>query len=141
MLPQHTRNHKRAAVAVNIFEANLFGPQSRWSSLLGQRERLQIEIKRGRRHLEQLRKDLAECGALVQAWPTSGKSFGGNGTPNRRRAIVVNESMEEFLSGWLTQLEARLSAVTIEIEAIERDNAVEPAFPEESMFALLRAAG
>jgi hypothetical protein len=141
MLSKRTRNHQGAALTVGIFEANLFGPQSKWSSLLGQREHLQNEIARGKRHLEQLRKELAECDALMQTWPSTDKPAGRNSGLERRQTSLVNDSIEQFLSGWLVHLEQQLAAVVAEIQAVEQQNAAEPIFPEESMFELLRAAG
>ena len=141
MLPKRARNHQGAAFTVRIFESNLFGPQSKWSSLLGQREHLQNEIARSKRHLEQLRKELAECDALVQTWPCTVQASGRNGRPEHRQASAVNESIEQFLTGWLTHLEEQLTAVVAEIQAVEQQNAAEPFYPEESMYELLRAAG
>jgi hypothetical protein len=138
MLSKRARNHNGAASAVSIFEANLFGPQSKWSSLLGQREHLQNEIARGKRHLEHLRKELAECDALVQTWPSKQRAAARNG---RSYCSGVNESIVDFLSGWLVHLEEQLAAVVAEIQAIEQQNAAEPLCPEESMYELLRAAG
>jgi len=60
MVPQRAHSHKGAALTVSIFEANLFSPQSRWSSLLGRREHLQNEIARGRRHFTRVA--LRTCG-------------------------------------------------------------------------------
>jgi hypothetical protein len=141
MSSRRAHNHKGAALTVGSFEANLFGPQSRWSSLLRQREHLQNEIARGKRHLDQLRKDLSECDALVQAWPSTEKASGRNGPLERRQPTAASESIEQFLSGWLIHLDEQLDAVVAEIQAVEQETAVEPIFPEESMFALLRAAG
>jgi hypothetical protein len=141
MLSKQTSNHKGAAAAVSIFEANLFGPQTKWSSLIGRREHLQKEITRGKRHLEHLRKELSECGALVQTWPPPEKAFGRNGRLERRRGASVNQSIEEYLSGWLIHLEEQLTAIVGEIQLIEQQNATEPICPEESMYELLRAAG
>jgi hypothetical protein len=141
MPASRVRNHKETVLTVSIFEASPFGPQTRWSSLLGQREHLQNEIARGRRHLEQLRKDLAECDALVRTWPTADKAASRNGRNEHRRQSAINDSIEQFLSGWLVHLEEQLAAVVAEIQAVEQQNAAEPIFPEESMFELLRAAG
>ncbi len=141
MLPKRVRNNGGATLGFETLETSLFGPQSQWSSLLGQRELLQTEITRGKRYLDQLRKDLAACGALVQTWPCPTGTARRNGRLVRRRRAAVNDSMEQFLSGWLVQLQERLLTVTQEIEALERNNVVEPFFPEESMYALLRAAG
>jgi hypothetical protein len=141
MSPRRARNPKETALTVGVFEASLFGPQTRWSSLLGQREHLQNEIARGRRHLDQLRKDLAECDVLERAFPTKDKASGRNGQAERRRQLATNDSIEQFLSGWLEHLEEQLAAVVAEIQALEPHNAAEPIFPEESMYELLRAAG
>jgi hypothetical protein len=124
-----------------MFEANLFGPQSKWSSLLGQREHLQNEIGRGKRHLEQLRKELVECDGLVQTWPSAEKKHGRNGRTDHRYRSPVDDSIEQFLSGWLIQLEEQLAAVVGEIQALERQHAAQPVCPDESMYELLRAAG
>ncbi len=141
MLQRRARNHKEAASAVSMFEANLFGPQSRWSSLLGQREHLQKEIHRGKKYLAQLQKDLADCDALVQAWPAPARTPVGNGRAGRARSLGATNSMVRFVSSWLDHLQERLSAVTHEIQNLERENGPDAFFPEESMFALLRAAG
>jgi hypothetical protein len=141
MSPRHAHNHKGTALAVSIFEANLFGPQSKWSSLLGQREHLQNEIARSKRHLEQLRKESLECETVVQIWPGTDKAPGRNDRLERRNRTAANESIEEFLSGWLIHLEEQLAAVVGEIQVGEQQSAVEPICPEESMYELLRAAG
>jgi hypothetical protein len=158
-MPQrNSRNHKRMALRVSVrqqcepnnisaarvvtlFEGNPFGPQSHWSSLLGQREYLQRELARGRRSLEQLRKDLAECGAIVEAWPTAAPARGRTTQWNRARSVVANDGMEHFLASWLEQLEKRLGAVTRDLEAFQTEQGTSPLVPEESMFELLRAAG
>ncbi|HVM48123.1 MAG TPA: hypothetical protein VMU04_08850 [Candidatus Acidoferrum sp.] len=135
MLSRRVRSQKGAALSGVQYEGNLFGPQSKWSSLLRRREHLQNEIARGRRHLEHLRKELAECDALVRAWPPA-----LNGSPGKRQASVAVDSMEEYLSGWLVHLEEQLDAVVSEIEAVAQENAVEPIAPEGSMCELLRTA-
>ena len=137
----HTRKDKGAVLAVSMFDGSLFGPQSRWSSLLGQREHLQNEITRGRRHLAQLRKDLAECDVLLRTWPFTGKSPGRNGHADHGRQLAAGASIEQFLSGWLVHLEEQLAAVVAELQAVEQQSPATPIFPEESMYELLRAAG
>jgi hypothetical protein len=134
-------NDGTAALTVGLLGANLFGPQSPWSSLLGQREHLHHEIKRGRKYLEQLRKDLAECGALLQAWPDCDNDFENGWMPSPIQQAAANDATERFLLDWLARLEERLVAVTKEIEDFESHGGLEPIKPEESMFELLRAAG
>ncbi len=141
MLQRRTRNQNEVALAANIFEANLFGPQSRWSSLLGQREHLENEIYRGRKYLSRLEKDLADCDALVQAWPARRPRTARNGRGSRASHSMATSSMVQFLEGWLDHLQQRLTAVNREIQAMEVQNEAETILPEESMFALLRAAG
>jgi hypothetical protein len=138
---QLAHNDDTAALTAGLFGANLFGPQSPWSSLLGQRERLQHEIKRGRKYLEQLRKDLAECGALLQAWPAVEQELGNGWMPSPAQQASVNDATEQFLLNWLERLEERLREGTREIEDFEAHRGAEPLNPEESMFELLRAAG
>jgi hypothetical protein len=127
--------------AVTLLQGNLFGPQSQWSSLLNQREHLQIEITRGRKHLERLRKDLAECGALVHSLPAREEIPQRHSQVARARSLTGMDSMEDMLSAWLHQLEQMLEAVNRDIEGFEMKNRTEPLDPEGSLFALLRAAG
>ena len=141
MPPQLARNEGTAALAVGLLGANLFGPQSPWSSLLGQREHLQHEIKRGRKYLEQLRKDLAECGALLQTWPADEQECGFGWMPSPAQQASANDATEQFLLTWLERLEERLGAVIKEIEELETHCGLEPLDSEESLFELLRAAG
>jgi hypothetical protein len=49
--------------------------------------------------------------------------------------------MEDSLDGWLQFLEQRLGYVTEEIDALIAESKGSPQDAEESMFALLRAAG
>ena len=140
-MPARARKEKGAVLAVSMFDGSLFGPQSRWSSLLGQREHLQNEITRGRRHLEQLRKDLADCDASLRSGPPLGKPPSRNGRLENPRQFATCASIEQFLSGWLLHLEDQLAAVVAEIQAVEQQSETKPIFPEESMYELLRAAG
>jgi hypothetical protein len=137
MLQRRAQTYRGTALSVSTFEANLFGPQTRWSSLLGQREHLENEIHRGQKYLARLQKDLADCDALVQAWPAPARSSARNG----RGAMAAKNGMVRSLLTWLNHLQERLGAVNREIEAQERENGAEACLPEESMFALLRAAG
>ena len=135
-------NHDcNAALAVELLGANLFGPQSQWSSLLGQRERLLHELKRGRRYLEHLRKDLAECSALFQSGAAEGEGIGSRWVLSVAQQVSGNDAMEQFLLQWLERVEERLGDVNERIEAVETPDGEEPLDPEESMFDLLRAAG
>ena len=119
-------NEANAVLAVDFFGPNPFGPQSPWSSLLGQREHLEHEIKRGRKYLEQLRKDLTECGAFVQAWPGDDQKGGNGWMPSLAQQASANDAMEQFLVGWLERLEERLHAVTKEIAELETHGGMEP---------------
>ena len=141
-MPQrHSNNQIAAALGVSMFHATVFGPQSQWSSLLGQREHLQDEIAHGTKYLGQLRKDLTECGAPVRAWPRTTQPSRRHARLDRTGASALSGNIEQFLSAWLEQLQERLTAVNREIAALESKNETEPVFPEESMLALLRAAG
>ena len=136
---QHARNGRKTVSEVNASKAYPFGPQSHWSYLVSQRELLQEEIDRGKRCLEQLRKDLLECTTVFGTWPGSSSFKTWTATSNQK--IGSNTEMEEFFGGWLHLLEENLGSVTKQI-----DNMVVEAGPahtdtEESMFALLRAAG
>jgi hypothetical protein len=138
MLSRRTQNYRGTAFAVSTFEANLFGPQTRWSSLLGQREHLQNEIHRGAIYLARLQKDVADCTALVETWTVPRKNSSRNGhTP----VLTLKNSMVRSLSLWLDHLQEQLDAVTRELQAMEKSNGADLCPPEESMFALLRAAG
>ncbi len=141
MSRRHAEKQNGAAGAANKISPALFGPQSQWSLLLVQREHLQNEIHRGRKCLEQLRTDLAECGALVEGWPAFERATCRPARYVGARSIGANDSMETFLTGWLDWLEDRLGAVNRGIDAFEIQTKAEPVDPEESLFALLRAAG
>ena len=138
---QYTSNDDNADLVVELFGTNLFGPQSKWSSLLGRREHLQHEIKRGKKYLEQHRKDLAECRAFLQAWRADEEEGANRWVPNLAQQASASDAMEQIILNWLGQLEENLGAVTKEIESFEAEGGVEPFDPEESMFELLRAAG
>ncbi len=129
------------AATVSLFPTNLFGPQSHWSSLLGEREHLQSEIKRGRKYLEQLRKDLAQCSAVLHGWPNGEKESEETPPRNLSQEIAANDAMEQFLLSWLERLEERRAAVMREIEDLQMQSSAEPLNPEEAMYELLRAAG
>ena len=138
--PQHhARNGRKPVSVVSASKTYPFGPQSHWSYLVSQRELLQEEIDRGKRCLEQLRKDLLECTTVFGTWPGSSSFKTWTATSNQETGS--NTEMEEFFGGWLHLLEENLGSVTEQI-----DNMVVEAGPahtdaEESMFALLRAAG
>jgi hypothetical protein len=132
----HARTGHKPASEVNVSKVYPFGPQSRWSYLVSQRELLQEELDRGKRCLEHLRKDLFECTTVFGSWSGSSSLRTWTATSNQK-----NTEMEEFFGGWLHLLEENLGSVTKQI-----DNMVVEAGPahtdaEESMFALLRAAG
>ncbi len=120
---------------------NVFGPQTHWSSLLSQRERLEIEIHHSKKYLEQLRKDLAADDALVEGTTASGQEAESVLVCNFHAPVAASGAMEHSLLDWLQQLEERQLAVIREIEALEAQCELEPSSPEESMFELLRAAG
>jgi hypothetical protein len=121
-------------------EAPPFGPQTQWSYLVSQRELLQDEIDRGRRCLEHLRKDLRDCTTVFGSWPGSSvfKTWTATAKPGKTPA---KNDMEDSLDGWLQFLEQRLGFVTEEIDALIAESATAHRDTEESMFALLRAAG
>ena len=140
MLQRRAQNHKQETVqTVGIIETNLFGPQSRWSLLLGQREHLENEILRGQKYMARLQKDLADWETLMGNW-RGRTTWTRNGRPVRKQRAHASDSMVQFLTTWLDHLHVQLNAVTSEIQALERRTS-EPALPEESMLALLRAAG
>lgn len=138
---RRARNNGNGRPAGHGLGVNVFGPQSPWSSLLGQREHLEHEIKRSRKYLGQLRKDLNASGILFQSWSTDALELGCSVLPDPDGLADANKAMEHFLLNWLEQLEERLGAVMKEIEDAETLPAPEPLYPEESMFELLRAAG
>ena len=119
------------AAMIRAGELRPFGPQSRWSVLLGEREFLREEIDRGRLCLERLQRDVVECRApLCSQW-----------APDKPQASATDDTMVAFLSGWLLELEDRFGVVIQEIDAVTKQGGTEPKHLEESMFALLRAAG
>ncbi len=120
--------------------AHPFGPQSQWSYLVSQRELLQEEIDRGKRCLEQLRKDLLECTTVFGTWPGSSGFKTWTATSKQTKSGSSNE-MEEFFGGWLQLLEQNLGSVTEQIDNMVAEAGSQRADTEESMFALLRAAG
>lgn len=138
----HPRPHVRSAHKAAASEARTrlypFGPQGQWSVLLSERELLQEEIDRGRRYLEHLRKDLWESEAIFGAWAASSNapqaSAAGEKTSHKY-------TMEAQLNGWLKVLDQTLGSVTKQLNNISVKNQEAVLEAEESMFALLRAAG
>ena len=120
---------------------SVFGPQSQWSWLLGQREQLQLEIDHGRRCLEQLRKEWAESNGPCEAEHARGEEGDAGDARDSGKAVEQGEGMEQFLSGWLVRLEKQLGAVTRNIEGFRVEATAEAEGPEESVLELLRAAG
>ena len=141
MLLRHARNSKGAGPAVNVLDTNLFGPQSCWSVLVGQREHLQSEIDRGRNYLKQVKKDCADWEALVAEWSSPATAGRPNGRSRSRGPGIAAANMEQLLSEWLVQLQKQLAAVNAEIARLDPETAAAVTYCEESMFALLRAAG
>jgi hypothetical protein len=141
MQAQPTTNEGNVSLAISMLGIGLFGPQSKWSALLRQREHLQIEIQNGRRYLEQFRKDLAECAAPLMTLAQEQWQASASWTPMLVRQAASEDIIEQTLLSFLERLEERLQAVHKEIEQIQGDGHPEPLDPEEDMFALLRAAG
>ena len=138
--PQHhARNERNAVSVVSAIKAYPFGPQSHWSYLVNQRELLQEELDRGKRCLEQLRKDLLECTTVFGTWPGSSnfKTWTSTSSQNNDSSTEI----EEFFGGWLHLLEQNLGSVTKQIDNMVAEAGPAHADAEESMFALLRAAG
>jgi hypothetical protein len=135
-----TYNIDDTTIAVAFSGTNLFGPQSRWSLLLGQRENLLHEIARGNKYLERLRKDLAECGALLQNRPVE-EDKEIRWLHSFTQQAWANDDLEQFLLKWLERLEEQVERVNREITALETPDGQIQRDSEESMFELLRAAG
>jgi hypothetical protein len=140
---KHARSVRKSASAVKVSQVPPFGPQTHWSYLVSQRELLQDEIDRGRRCLEHLRKDIRECTTVFGSWPGSSvfKTWTATTTPADSGAKNQKNDMEDSLDGWLQFLEQRLGYVTEEIDALIAESRGSHQDAEESMFALLRAAG
>jgi hypothetical protein len=118
--------HRRAG---SLSAGNLFGAQSRWSSLLVERERLESEIKHAELFLEQLRKDVA--GPKVPFSPhLSGPA--GQGSDKH--------SLERYVLAWLGGLQERLNHVSAEVDILMTQGEPRAECPEESLFTLLRSA-
>ncbi len=141
---EYVRFQKRAGIEAWGAQwrcASPFGPQSQWSWLLDQREHLQNEINHGRKYLEQLQKDLIDCGALPEREAVGDGGLGASVRAARNGTNSLEGSMVEFLSGWLARLEERLGAVTRDIEGFPKYNNTESIGPEQSVLELLRAVG
>jgi hypothetical protein len=136
----HARNVWKTVSEGSVSHVHPFGPQSHWSYLVSQRELLQEEIDRGKRCLEQLRKDLAECTTVFGTWPGSSSFKTWTATSKQSKSHSSSE-VEEFFGGWLNLLEQNLGSVTKEIDNMSVVSTEKRPNVDESMFALLRAAG
>ena len=123
----------------DTLSSNLFGPQSQWSSLLAQREHLVREIQRGKRYLEQLRKDVASWGMLFETSPKPAGHIGEDWRVDVDFSPFGADAMEQFLLRWLERLEERHGQVSRLIDTIPAKNRTVEV--EDPMFQLLRAAG
>lgn len=142
MRGENTQQTNDDQSGLGIFQNDPFGPQNQWSWLLGERERLQREIARGKNSLEHSRRKQAcrcccqwvvmEQQTLVTVTSQTGLS------PLPRREV---EAMERILVEWLVQLEQRLLEVTQDLEAVANECRSVPTTSDESVLELLRAVG
>lgn len=125
-------NHRdRERVALGLFGENLFGPQSQWSSLLVQRERLKSEIKHAETFLDELRKDVAR----PKATKFPRRQSGQNGVA---RLASDKDTLEQYVAVWLAGLRERLGHVNAEVSSLVTRGEQRAEHPEETLFTLLR---
>ena len=126
---------------MSVRNACPFGPQSEWSMLVNERETLQSQIEWGRMRLDRRRKELLDWGALLQGSRGGQQRLKPRPFPGSQQCPEVHDMVEKFLLSSIQHLEARLGVVAKRIAAIAPDEEWLPASGEQSMFALLRAAG
>jgi hypothetical protein len=128
--PHH--NEKGPVLSEQEGDLSPFGPQSLWSSLLDQREFLEMELLRGGQLLEQWRK----------AWAvhTHAETMEvANPIAPLGPLLLQDQVMEQFLSDWVGLLERTFATVNGRLDGQTPERA--RCNGDESLFALLRGAG
>jgi len=138
------RVSKRSAkqgLSDKLHPSDAFGVQSRWSSLLVERERLEGEIQYAKMFLEHIRKDVAGWDEFPPARQLHGRGVAVKSKSGTVRAALDKHALEQSLLMWLDGLHARLDQVNAAAEKLLAEGEQQSEAPEESLFTLLRGAG
>ncbi len=131
--------HRKAAFQVGETEA--FGPQGRWSILLRRREILLEEIEHVLERLAQIRRDLPLYRGATQFPAKHHQRLQPRLLQTGATAAPSCDSLDRLFCAWLVRLESELDSVTRRLQGLARHNEAVVDETEQSMFALLRAAG
>jgi hypothetical protein len=109
--------------------------------LVNERETLQSQIEWSQMRLDRRRKELLEWGVLLHQGRGGQQRLQARSFPGSQQRPEVHDMVEKFLLSSIQHLRARLGAVEKLIDAIAPEAEWLPGSGEQSMFALLRAAG
>src|SRR5438132_1023635 len=116
-------NGEHAAFTLPLTGSRSGRAQRQWNTLLKRRDRLRIELQRGKEYLEQLRQEMAAARARVEDWTEYENQCGRNPLPDLLESLLVHERTVQFLSGWIKRQEHKLAAATTEMCVVEQQSA------------------
>lgn len=85
--------------------------EMQWNALLGQKDLLREDLKRGQECLNLARSELAENRSQLEEWPAYEGRCGGNCLPHLTESVAANRRVERFLTAWLRRRQDQLAAV------------------------------
>ncbi len=85
--------------------------QAQWNGWFTERERLRLEIKRGRELLGQVQEELASLEPCLEKWPDYERVCGQNPLFDYMQSALSKRRVTEFLPGWLQRREEELNVL------------------------------
>jgi hypothetical protein len=100
---------KRRASRNGIHLASAREPEL--NALLGRRDLLREEIKRGKECLSRVQAELAERESRLEEWPTYETQCGVDCLPHLTASVSSGSRVVQFLTGWLSRRQVELAEV------------------------------